>query len=443
MSNKANADRPTRSPVSGFQHIHTVAGISEYRLRHNGLRILIAPLPQDGVITSNITYHVGSRDEARGETGLAHMLEHMLFKPTVSDRKRGIDSGAMQLERDSGCLINANTWRDRTNYYFSYPAEYFDDVLSIEADRMYNLTLEPEDFLPEQGNVLSEFDMYFGHPEFALSYAMSATAFFSHPYGHEVIGHREDIAGYTVEQLQRFYQAYYRPDNATLTIAGDVTPRHALRAVKQHFGELESPHTPIPRLTITEPAQEGLRHVTVERESGTNLLALGVRHAAFPTPEWYETWLSLAVLCSGPESILQQRLVDTGIASRISFQLEPSRDPNLATVFITLAPGHTHTAVTDLVHQHIAELTVADIRPLVKKQVAHELTEQAFLRTSSLDLVDELAEFVSAGDWPAFTAVAETIAAITPTQVRQRLRTLFTPQHMVTGHFIGNNHSSV
>ena len=123
---KKPLQKKTSSPVPGYTFIKKAGGIKEFQLKSNGLRVLFVPRPGTGVITTNITYLVGARDEARGETGLAHMLEHMLFKPTVFDKKAGRDSGAMHFERNVGCILNANTWRDRTTYYFSYPIEHFD-----------------------------------------------------------------------------------------------------------------------------------------------------------------------------------------------------------------------------------------------------------------------------------------------------------------------------
>jgi len=163
-------------------------------------------MPDTGVVTSNITYKAGSRDEANGETGIAHMLEHMLFKPTTQDLKKNIDSSAMQLERETGCIINANTWKDRTTYFFSYPVEHFSRALQVEAERMQDVVITDKEFLPERGNVLSEFDMYNGDPHFALNVQMVCAAFHSHPYGHETIGFREDIERYTPAKLQRFTQ---------------------------------------------------------------------------------------------------------------------------------------------------------------------------------------------------------------------------------------------
>ncbi|MBP6924747.1 MAG: insulinase family protein, partial [Candidatus Pacebacteria bacterium] len=208
--------------VPGFAHIETAGGITEFLYKANGLRVLYLNRPNTGVITTNITYFVGARDETRGETGLAHMLEHMLFKPTVFDIEAGIDSGAMQFERDTGCVLNANTWKDRTTYFFSYPKEYFERALKIEAERMNGVVLTDESLNPERNNVLSEHDMYNGDPYFALNVSMVGAAYNSHPYGHETIGHRQDIEDYTAATLDRFYRFYYRPDNAVMMIVGDV-----------------------------------------------------------------------------------------------------------------------------------------------------------------------------------------------------------------------------
>ena len=208
-----------------LQKITSEQEITEYKLTSNDLRVLYVHRPGTGVVTSDIVYMVGSRDEARGETGIAHMLEHMLFKPTTFDIERGDDSAAMRFERETGINLNANTWKDRTSYYFSYPKEHFDRALRIEAERMRSVVLTDTEFKPEQANVLSEFDMYAGDEQFSLSVQMMASAFHSHPYGHETIGFREDIAAYTTDKLKAFYDTFYAPTNATLIIFEDVSEK--------------------------------------------------------------------------------------------------------------------------------------------------------------------------------------------------------------------------
>ena len=130
-----------------FTHRKTVGSISEYVLTQNGLRVLYKHIPGTGVVTTNITYLVGARDEQPGETGVAHMLEHMLFKPTKQDLKKKLDAGATRFEREVGAVLNANTWKDRTTYYFSYGVEHFSRVVGIEADRMREVVLADKEFL--------------------------------------------------------------------------------------------------------------------------------------------------------------------------------------------------------------------------------------------------------------------------------------------------------
>ena len=428
----------TRSPrFSGYTYQADTGGFFEYTLKRNGLRVLHRELSGTGVVTSNLTYRVGSRHEPRGKTGLAHMLEHMLFMPTTNDAAADRASAANRFEQETGALLNANTSRDRTTYYFSYPREHFDRALAIEADRMRNVRITEENFAPERNNVLSEFDMYFSRPDFVLAMRMSGVAFHTHPYGHEVIGFRDDIERYEVADLCDFYDTYYRPDNATLTIVGDVSLREALRAVERTFGELVAPERAIPDFTITEAQPEGERTVTVTRESNQNLLALGVRHAGFPSQAWHRTFVALSVLAGGPESILERSLVDTGLASNVEFMLEPTRDENLAIIFITLAPGVAHDDVLTRVRQSLDTLDSSTIAPLARKVIAGQLTEDAFVSASSLQLALELTEYVAADAWQTFLETESILTSITPSAVMATIHELFQPARLTLGRFIG------
>lgn len=424
------------SPVPGFTFVKTASEISEYVLKSNGLRVLYLNRPDTGVVTTNITYLVGARDEARGETGVAHMLEHMLFKPTETDVKAGRDSASMQFERETGCILNANTWKDRTTYFFVYPTEYFDKAVSIEAERMFGTIITDESLAPERANVLSEFDMNNGDPYFALSVAMCGTAYHSHPYGHETIGYREDIEQYTAAALERFYRLYYRPDNAVFMVAGDVDIKTALTSIKKHFGNLKKPDTTIPRHSIKEFKQEGLRRVEVKRPSETNIIALGIKHAGFPSREWFITSALLNVLTDGPESILHKALIDTGIATSVDGSLEPTSQENIGFLTVTLAQGQNHAKIEKKVFDLIEALTVAEVAPLFKKVKAKEITDELFARDNSHRIIQDLTEYTAAGDWTMYT---KTIALLETITVKEILaaRTLFAMDNMTIGYFIG------
>lgn len=435
----ANKKVHKKEEVPGFTFIKTKGGISKYVVRSNSLTVLYKNIPDTGVVTTNITYKVGSGDEQAGETGLAHMLEHMLFKTTKQDLTRKIDSSSMQFEREVGCLLNANTSNDRTTYFFSYPAKHFARAILIEAERMYDVILSNKEFVPERSNVLSEFDMYFGDPYFALSTQMSCSAFHSHPYGHEVIGFREDIERYTPEKLIRFYKNYYRCDNATITIVGDISLHNALTEIKRHFGHLQNPSTPIPRHDVVEPIQEGLRRVSITRESNTNLLALGVRQAGFPSQLWVETSVLFSALAGGADSILHKRLVDTGLASSVEAHVPATKETNLGLLFITLAPGQTHEDVERIVMETIKNLTMKDVTKLLKKIVQSALTSELFAQESSVRIAMDLTEYISANAWEQHSETEAMLRIITPKRLIDVKNTLFVEEQMTIGSFKGTN----
>ena len=436
MSKKA---KPTTNQITGYTFIKKAAGVEEYELKTNGLRVLYFSRPKTGVVTTNITYKVGARDEARGETGVAHMLEHMLFKPTKADVKKGIADGrAMKFERETGSVLNANTWKDRTTYYFSYPTKYYDEALAIEAERMTGVFLSDEVLKPEQGNVLSEFDMYNGDPSFALSTAMCTAAFQSHPYGHETIGFREDIEDYTADKLDRFYKNYYRPDNATMMVVGDIERNEALDKVRKYFKDIKNPATPIPRFSIREPKQEGLRRTRVCRESTTNILSLGFKYGSFPQKKWFTAVLMSEVLTSGPDSILDKLLIDTGKASAVSFFPEPLSETTLATINIYLAKDEEHSEIESLTLKAIKALRTKHISSLVSKTKEAILTSEIISRDSSQAIAAELTEYVSAGDWSVYADTIKIIDSITAKDVIDMIQESFVDENMTIGEFIGN-----
>lgn len=427
----------TSTSVPGYTYKQTVAGVSEYILKKNGLRVFHLERPGTGVITTNITYLVGARDEICGETGLAHMLEHMLFKPTTFDITAKIDSGAMQFERETGCVLNANTWRDRTTYYFSYPVEYFERALQIEAERMQGVVLTDESLEPEKMNVLSEFDMNNGDPLFALSVQMCRAAFNSHPYGHETIGFREDIEAYSAEKLERFYRNFYRPDNAIMMVVGDIGVESSLKAVKKHFSNLENPSTTIPRLRIKEPKQEGERRVVIRRPSTQNILAIGFKHPGFPSKGWFETIIALDVLAGGEESILHKLLVDTGKASSVSSMVEPASETCLGLLTVNITSKQNLDDIEAQVLQTIKSVTTQSITSLVKKTKVQLITSELFGRDASQKIAQELTEYVASGEWEVYGKTIEILEGITPTAVLERIKTCFAFDQLTIGTFIG------
>jgi zinc protease len=309
--------------------------------------------------------------------------------------------------------------------------------LQIEAERMHDVVLSDAEFQPERGNVLSEFDMYFGDPQFALSVAMVATAFHCHPYGHETIGFREDIEQYTTETLQAFYDTFYDPSNATLMIIGDIKEKEALNEAARIFGGLKTRGVQKKQKTIGEPKQEGLRRVEIERDALSNVIGFGVKHEGFPSTEWFTTMLALAILTDGPDSILYKKLVDTGLSPKIETALEPTSEMNMAILFVTLSKKATHEKIEKIVFDAVSELTPQNITLAYKKIQQKILTDELIGRESSLKIAMELTEYVSADAWEKFFETESIIKGITPKDIVAKLQTLFDKKTMTIGRFIG------
>ncbi|HUR52765.1 MAG TPA: pitrilysin family protein, partial [Gemmataceae bacterium] len=235
---------------AGVTKVTTVEGITEYKLA-NGLRVLLIPDVSQPKVTVNMTIFCGSRHEGYGETGMAHLLEHMVFKgsPKFPDVPKAL--------RDHGAQFNGTTWVDRTNYYETMPAtdENLEFGIELEADRLVNSFIKREDLLSEFSVVRNEFEIGENSPERVLMQRMLATAFEWHNYGKSTIGNRADIERVPIDNLQAFYKKFYRVDNAMLVVAGKFDEKKALELIAKHLGPLKKPEDPLPKTYTEEPAQ--------------------------------------------------------------------------------------------------------------------------------------------------------------------------------------------
>src|SRR3954467_13240998 len=238
----------------------SIEGVTEYRLP-NGLKVLTIPDPSADTITVHIVYLVGSRHEGYGEKGMAHLLEHMLFKGS----KNFPDVKAELTKR--GGRWNGTTSNDRTNYFetFSATPENLDWALSLEADRMLNSRVSREDLDSEMTVVRNEFEMGENNPGSVLFQRMQKLAYAWHNYGDPTIGERADIERVPIDKLQAFYRTWYQPDNAVLLVAGRFEEPKALALVAKHFAPLPKPKRVLPSFYTEEPVQDGERTVTLRR----------------------------------------------------------------------------------------------------------------------------------------------------------------------------------
>jgi zinc protease len=260
---------------SGITQGASVEGITEYTLA-NGLKVLLFPDSGAAKTTVNVTYLVGSRQENYGETGMAHLLEHMLFKgtPTSGNQKEEMNKRGMR--------FNASTWYDRTNFHETFNASDADLewALAMEADRMVNSKVARKDLDSEMTVVRNEMESGENDPWRIMIQRMIAASYDWHNYGKETIGARSDVEGVDIGRLQAFYHLYYQPDNAVLVVAGKFDPEKTLGWIAKDFGTIPKPARALPRLYTEEPVQDGERTVTVRRVGDAQLI--GVEYHTVP-----------------------------------------------------------------------------------------------------------------------------------------------------------------
>ncbi|MFN3188626.1 MAG: M16 family metallopeptidase [Candidatus Paceibacteria bacterium] len=428
-----------KSPHGAFTLIKLEKDFFEYEHKKNGLRVIYHYIPDTGVVTSNIVYKVGSKHELPGQTGLAHMLEHMVFKPTKSDLEKKLgQSSIMELERNTGAVINASTWKDRTNYYCTAATSFLSQILSIHADQMQNVVITDKNLAPEQTTVLSEYDMYNSDPHFALEATVSATAFSAHPYRHETIGWRSDIEQYTAQKLNDFYKLHYIPNNAVIILVGDVSTKEALTAIDMAFGKI--PKGSLPKsLNLSEPPQEGGRRTSITRPTTTNLLTISAKGPAFGTKEWVTTLVLLKILADGPDSLLHRALVDTGKLTNVGYVLYPTAESFLTSITCTLANNNDHDAIEKTILKIISELKAPELTKPLKKTVAQICYAEPFSRDSSGSIASELTEYITTEDWTQWCKTEELVKEVTIKELLAVKDSLFTTNTLTIGTFIGTN----
>lgn len=410
--------------------------IEEYELKNNGLKVLLHHNPAMPVATVMVTYKVGSRNEKNGVTGATHILEHMMFKGT---EKFSLDSDmdySNQMER-IGAQSNATTSYDRTNYYATLGKKYVPLAIQLEADRMRNLQLDEKSLASEMIVVRNEYERRENNPYATLQKKIFSTAYELHPYHHPIIGWKEDIESTNVDKLQNFYDTYYWPNNAVLTIIGGFDKAATLESIKQYFGAIPSSPNPIPTLEIVEPEQTKSRFVEVQRsgEVGAVLIANKIPEGTHPD------WPSLLLLCEilGAEKIgrLYKALDDKGLASASYVFPRRLKDPGL------LFFGATLTAETT--HEQIQEILFSEINKIVENGVTDDelkhaksvyFTNLIYSKDGSFHIADLINDAIAIGDWTDYINFPKAIEQTTSEDLRRVARTYLNKNQQTIGWFI-------
>ena len=435
----ASAAEPPPAPpvdVEGFSFVKTVGSISEYTLDANGLQVLLLPEHSSPTLTFMVTYRVGSRNEVTGTTGATHLLEHLMFKGST-DFNRDKGNSVDQLLSKTGANYNATTWLDRTNYYQNLGSEHLATVVAMEADRMRNLLLREEDRQPEMTVVRNEFERGENSPFQSLIKEIFHAAYVAHPYHHSTIGWRSDIENVPIEKLREFYDTFYWPNNATVSIIGDFAPAEALALVRQSYGHISHAPKPIPQIYTVEPEQTGPRRVTVKRAGQLGVVAFGHKIPAATHPDFAAVNLLSAILGDGKNSRLYRTLTDTNLSTGVQNAAFANHDPSLHFIFVPLAPGATHEQVEKIALDEIERLKKDGVTEAeVQAAIAKFLADAAFQRDGSFAIAGNLNEWIAVGDWTLFYKMEEATRNVTAADVQRVARQYLNIDQSTTGWFI-------
>ncbi len=410
----------------------SVEGITEYRL-DNGLRVLLFPDPSKSTITVNVTYMVGSRHEDYGETGMAHLLEHLLFMGSKNhpDIKKEL--------QDHGTRPNGTTWYDRTNYFetFSATEENLAWALSMEADRMVNSFIAKKDLDSEMTVVRNEMEAGENSPPRVLMERVASTAFLWHNYGKSTIGARSDVERVPIERLQAFYRHFYQPDNALLVVAGKFDEAKTLALIQKTFGAIPRPQRQLRRTYTVEPVQDGERTVTVRRVGDVQYAAAAWHIPPGSHDEYAAVEMAVEILGDQPSGRLYKALVETKKAASVNMMSFQLRDPGFAYAQAMVRMDSSLEDARKTLLDTIAEIKT---RPFTKDELERQRTR--WLKNFELKMNDpqdvalELSEWQAMGDWRLMFLHRDRIEKVTLDQVQKTAEKYFIPSNCTVGLFV-------
>jgi zinc protease len=411
--------------------VTSVEGISEYRLA-NGLRVLLFPDASKPTVTVNVTYVVGSRNEGYGETGMAHLLEHMLFKGS----KHHLN--IPEEMRVHGARNNASTWLDRTNYFETTDASEANLrwALELEADRMVNSFVAKKDLDSEMTVVRNEFESGENNPTRVLFERVLSTAFLWHNYGKSTIGARSDIENVPIERLQAFYRNYYQPDNAVLLVAGKFDEAKTLAWIQEIFSAISRPTRVLQATYTREPVQDGEREVKLSRIGDVQELILAYHTPSAAHADSAALQLLVQILADTPSGRLHKALVESKKASSVGGNFFAQFEPG----FLTLsAEVRTDASLEEARKTMLETVDRFSAATPTKEEVNRART--ALLKEIDLTLNQsgrlglELSEWIAAGDWRLFFLNRDRIKAVTPEDVRRVAAAYLKPANRTIGEF--------
>jgi len=412
----------------------------------NGLRVLVQAVHTAPLASVWCWYHVGSKDEAPGTTGVSHWVEHMNFKGSTNiprDQVKGI------IERHGG-YWNGYTWIDQTAYTETASTDALDQMLFIESERMGACLYHPDDCESERTVIISELQGGENDPDQLLDQELVATAFRAHTYRHPTIGWLSDLQTMTRDDLYGHYRRFYVPNNATLVVVGDVDAGDAMRLVEARFGRIPSVEVGR-RPVLREPEQLGVRRVTVSKEGSTAYLKIAHPAPAAAEAEFAATLVLDAVL-TGAKGVnvwssfrtpppqrsarMYRALVNTGLASSISGSLMPTEQPFLYTLSATATPGTPLQAIEEAAVAELDRVRAGGVTPDELRKAQNQLRARfVFENDSVTSIAHQLGYFATVRQWQAFHSLPLEVASVTLEQVAAVADARLRPEFRTIGWF--------
>lgn len=426
-------------PSENFKKVKSLEGITEYEYTPNGLSVLLMQDKSAPVVTVQVVYHVGSTNEVSGTTGATHLLEHLMFKGTPKfNKKKG--TAIFPTLQNVGARMNATTWYDRTNYHETIPSDKLELAIEIEADRMRNSLLLAEDKQDEMTVVRNEFERNMNSPSTLLQGQIWSVAYLANPYHHSTIGWKSDIENVPIEKLRDFYDTYYWPNNATLTLVGDFEKDDVFKLIDKYFGKIPSSPNEIPEPYTSEPEQLGPRRVVVKRPGQTGLINKSFKIPGKLDDDYPALDILSELLASGPSSLMQKYFVDNGLALDAGARAQAFKNAGLFSLSLEYEKDKDPQDMDELLGEFIDSLkTISFDQADIDRIIARNKSQNILYRDGSSIISAILNEAIASGDWTSFVTDIQRLEKVTSADVESVIDTYFNENKSTTGYFIPEN----
>ena len=431
--NKSKSLVPVKkSESSSITFITEKSGIKEYKLK-NGLKILFKVNHSIPLVTFSVWQKAGSRNEKEGEYGLAHFLEHMMFKGTKKIKKGQIS----EIINNLGGVYNAFTSIDCTVYYETISPKYLEKVIEIESDRFKNSILDENELNLERTVVLSELEGDLNNPITLLDHTLRSKAYEISPYKNPTIGYKDDIKNIDRNKMHSFYSKYYSPNNASIVLVGDFNEAKALGLIDKYFGNIKNENPGNPDDTLRDNPQAKEKHFKVKRAGTFKLVEIAYHTVDAKHRDIYPLNIIEEILIKGNKSRLRKALVEKGFATDISGGAEINADPGLFYILVSLTPKASHAKVKKIILSEIDKLIS---NPPTEKEInaAKNRIKASYLFgiDGTLQQVLNIGYFEIINNWKQSINWTDEISRVKPEDVENALKIYFKKENRTIGYFV-------